>query len=935
MGQEGHLSQPSFKACSSPELAVTNKPTQDLYPQDRLSKRVGFEDLKRNTSGGIDWDERSLPPRRSDTTWSIFSHASTDMTDTTEPDTLSPTTASFEAMNHPQYSSSPLWVESRCVSPAPIMAFHAGINARPEAGLENHHVEMAAGPVNFSNEGSSLPEHMFSPLKSRRAFWDAENVRRHMQDPTRYLLKFKRNDSMRLFQVGPPSEARHAEETLVSQITAGLRESASDQKVVLPVRLKEESGSLVSDAEPPLNTDLPDLQGMQIGGGLAKETKTDVTKEATSHDADTPTAGNESSPEGLSPLIMTSDSNELEDMETSPSPVLDAGLIQDVCEQILRQAFGTEYDDIAHTDAAGEAFNAVSYCLDELSRILPDDRLFNAAICIQELPREVGHTAPACQEGSGSNSGSGRCGRANSGSQKRPNDDGDDYPNRGSGDGSSPGDRDFGDGGNGGGSKRARMAAESGGQGLSCPFRKRNPEKFNIRDHLYCAVRPLDDITALKRHIKDHHKQKTGSVFHCQRCKEDMQSREALDVHISLPSDRICSPREGPAGRNPEDGITGQVEFWLNNRKANAKIANWESLWRILFPSDEVVPNPDFEPPVEREEFYRDLQNARSQLTETLILNEELRRSENQHPEGKHVEQLVDIFYGHIGQVFQNSRCQSRNLVRRWRSGRRNPRAENSHLGSTISPATQKQDRRHDQLAVPRPIVKKRVINGESNGGSLASSLETVDSVESWANVDQAELMATRSTPSLTGSGNVQSRQGRIAQTGVGVVASPLSLRQGRQHDFLATPSPVTPQTPTNPQANFGAHSNGFVNLNQPVQASKFHHNRQDLVDSGIEMVNHCPPVQGVNGLDNIHRADSRVIFGPSPQPQQHRPVEMNFGGPLPQQVTYQQQLRHMELAQPDHPQTAVGEAYGFGWNWTSDEMNLFQQQYQGRPSSF
>ena len=95
----------------------------------------------------------------------------------------------------------------------------------------------------------------------------------------------------------------------------------------------------------------------------------------------------------------------------------------------------------------------------------------------------------------------------------------------------------------------------------------------------------------VRRHIKDHHKQITGSLYHCPRCKEDMLSREALDAHIAVPNDRICSPQEGSASRNPEDGITGRVEDWLNNRKANAKIANWESLWRILFPSDKVVPD--------------------------------------------------------------------------------------------------------------------------------------------------------------------------------------------------------------------------------------------------------------------------------------------------------------------------------------------------------
>ncbi|KAJ4416342.1 hypothetical protein N0V85_002324 [Neurospora sp. IMI 360204] len=364
-------------------------------------------------------------------------------------------------------------------------------------------MDMTTVPANYTAEGSSLPKHIFLPnLKPRRTFRDQDKLRKDMQDPARHLPKFRRKDSMSkygLFQVGPPSDATDPKEPFVSQITAELRaESAGDPKVVLPVRLKEESESLVPDAEPSRNLDLPNLQDMQIDEATDENMTKDATEEEVPQDVDTPTTRNGSTPEGLSPLIMTPGPDEPEDMETSQSPILDAGLIQDVCEQILRQAFGTEYDDIAHTDAAGEAYNTVSYCLDELSRILPDDSLFNSAICIQELPRGAGHVAPARQEGSGSNSGMGHCGGANNGSQKRPNDDGDGYPNRGPEDGSGPGDRGFGGGGHDGGNKRAKMTAGPEDQRLSCPFRKRNPEKFNIRDHEACAVRHYRDISQLK-----------------------------------------------------------------------------------------------------------------------------------------------------------------------------------------------------------------------------------------------------------------------------------------------------------------------------------------------------------------------------------------------------------------------------------------------------
>lgn len=95
-----------------------------------------------------------------------------------------------------------------------------------------------------------------------------------------------------------------------------------------------------------------------------------------------------------------------------------------------------------------------------------------------------------------------------------------------------------------------------------------------------------------RRHIKNLHKQKTGSAYHCPRCKEDMRSREAVQAHLAVPRDSICSPQEGIASRNPEDGITDRHEFLLNNRKADGKIDNWQDLWHNLFGLDEEVPDP-------------------------------------------------------------------------------------------------------------------------------------------------------------------------------------------------------------------------------------------------------------------------------------------------------------------------------------------------------
>ena len=71
-----------------------------------------------------------------------------------------------------------------------------------------------------------------------------------------------------------------------------------------------------------------------------------------------------------------------------------------------------------------------------------------------------------------------------------------------------------------------------------------------------------------------------------------MPSREALQEHLAVPRDRVCNPREGISSQNPEDGIVDQHESLLNNRKAAGKIDNWQTLWRSLFPSDDIVPEP-------------------------------------------------------------------------------------------------------------------------------------------------------------------------------------------------------------------------------------------------------------------------------------------------------------------------------------------------------
>lgn len=45
-------------------------------------------------------------------------------------------------------------------------------------------------------------------------------------------------------------------------------------------------------------------------------------------------------------------------------------------------------------------------------------------------------------------------------------------------------------------------------------------------------------------------------------------------------------------GANPEDGITQKIISSLEARSLKAKIDNWVSLWKLLFPVDQVIPDP-------------------------------------------------------------------------------------------------------------------------------------------------------------------------------------------------------------------------------------------------------------------------------------------------------------------------------------------------------
>ncbi|KAK0736456.1 hypothetical protein B0T21DRAFT_366978 [Apiosordaria backusii] len=130
---------------------------------------------------------------------------------------------------------------------------------------------------------------------------------------------------------------------------------------------------------------------------------------------------------------------------------------------------------------------------------------------------------------------------------------------------------------------------------ISCPFRKRNPHRFNIRDHPSCAAYGFSNLTVLKNHVVRTHSQE----FLCQRCRVLLPNREALEAHAQLPPEQMCQVPSGPRVNNFEDGVTIERAWRLSSPFASSSVTTWQGLWQVLFPGDGDIPSPDYSPVVE------------------------------------------------------------------------------------------------------------------------------------------------------------------------------------------------------------------------------------------------------------------------------------------------------------------------------------------------
>ncbi len=232
-------------------------------------------------------------------------------------------------------------------------------------------------------------------------------------------------------------------------------------------------------------------QGVEDELGGEEETDDNATVE---DDAPTPGASDDAAFEEQPESRCYETPDLRDDGDALPAPDADDGVINEVCGQILQQAFGVQLHDLALAGAVSAAYESVGYCLDELSHIVLNSGLSSAGIVISESARgRSGSSATPIWPAGGAADSVGGIGGGHGdggGSRKRPNGG---HDSADSGDGT--GDGSPGDG------KRQKISPtrhSSADMQFSCPFRKRNPVRFNIRASQSCAVQSFPDVPQLK-----------------------------------------------------------------------------------------------------------------------------------------------------------------------------------------------------------------------------------------------------------------------------------------------------------------------------------------------------------------------------------------------------------------------------------------------------
>ncbi|KAK2035269.1 hypothetical protein LX32DRAFT_669374 [Colletotrichum zoysiae] len=154
---------------------------------------------------------------------------------------------------------------------------------------------------------------------------------------------------------------------------------------------------------------------------------------------------------------------------------------------------------------------------------------------------------------------------------------------------------------------------------LSCPFRKRNPHRFNVREHHSCAMTYFPKFAELRQHIVKQHKRNDSSSFMCDRCNRDFPSKRELRDHQRLPREQMCDVSD----HDPESGIDGPTMTKLLSRKRASGMTpevQWREIWNLLFPDDDDyrIQSFDFCPVIEHFELQAHFMNSLKEVEDRL-----------------------------------------------------------------------------------------------------------------------------------------------------------------------------------------------------------------------------------------------------------------------------------------------------------------------------
>ncbi|RGP79748.1 hypothetical protein FLONG3_2061 [Fusarium longipes] len=274
---------------------------------------------------------------------------------------------------------------------------------------------------------------------------------------------------------------------------------------------------------------------------------------------------------------------------------------------------------------------------------------------------------------------------------------------------------------------------------LSCPFRKRNPHRFNVRDHHSCAMTYFPKFAELRQHIVKQHKRDDPSAYVCDRCSRDFPTRKELRDHQRLPKEYMCDIADADA----ESGIDPQTATKLLSRKrasGTSPEVQWREIWNIVFPDDDDgdVRPYEYTPVIEHFEVATKYQKAFEQLKLSLI---------DKMSNPATLETLSTKFYQCFVETLDQCITNAQSMPYTNRSNKKNE--------ITRSQASQSIVQRKSRDIMPRPDSGVMIDDGSEDSSSLGhrDSLRTIRSGAAGRGSQVPETVLEIVTPTTMGPG--------------------------------------------------------------------------------------------------------------------------------------------------------------------------------------